>query len=75
MSDNPLPGVKNNLRLLMAERNLVYRDIEQAIQISASTLTRIVKNHSVTTKALVKLCNYLDVSFAELLTFAPDGTD
>lgn len=63
--------IKNNLAVLLAERGLKIGDAHAATGISRNTLSSFVnsKANGIQYDTLNKLCEYLDVSPGEILTY------
>ena len=69
-------AIRNNLAVLLAERNLKASDVSEATGIARSTLSSLVNQHSkmIQLTTLDKLCEYLQVTPAEFFLFDPKPT-
>lgn len=65
--------IKNNLSVLMAERDLKIADVYEDTGISKTTLMALAENNGkgVQYETIDKLCNYLEVSPSEFFIYAP----
>ena len=46
----------NNLRVLMAQKGVTYREVSAEADVSTSTLRKVAQNETVQTDVLKKLC-------------------
>ena len=65
--------MKNNLRFLLAKRDMKQYRLSELSGISQSTLTKVSKgNENIKLSTLVKICDVLDVKLSELIEHTPN---
>ncbi|GIN13160.1 hypothetical protein CHH59_12550 [Shouchella clausii] len=67
-------GVKNNLRLLMAERNMNIQDVSDATGLSRKSISKLYNETSIqiTFDVIEKLCTLFDCEVGDLLVLEKD---
>lgn len=68
-----VPGMKTRLKVLMAERDLVRRQVADDTGLSSATITKIIQGRNVYVETLFRLCRYLNVPLSELVTYNGDA--
>lgn len=65
--------IKNNLNVLLAERDYTATDLHEGTGISKTTLTSLVNNtgKGVQMDTIDKICNFLDVDVSEFFIYSP----
>ncbi|WP_392425220.1 helix-turn-helix domain-containing protein [Dolosigranulum pigrum] len=65
--------IKNNLNVLLAERNYTATDLHEGTGISKTTLTSLVNNtgKGVQMDTIDKICNFLDVNISDFFIYSP----
>lgn len=63
----------NNLKVLLAERNLRIKDVVEDTSLSRNTVSNIANNpcSNVSNSTLDELCNYLNIEPQDFYTFSP----
>lgn len=56
---------------LLIDRGLKRKDIQEAIEISCATVTKLSNNECVRLEILIKICSYLGVTFDEIMEIVP----
>ena len=66
--------IKNNLKLILAEKDLSIKKLAEMTGIRYSTLYTFIKknNNSVNYTVLNKICEVLDLTPADILIYEPD---
>ncbi len=68
-----VPGMKTRLKVLMAERDLVRRQVAEDTGLSSATITKVIQGRNVYVETLFRLCRYFNVSLSELVTYNGDA--
>lgn len=65
--------MKNTFSMVLGAKRLKISDVSKATGISRSTLTSIYyqTNENVSTKTLIKICDYLQISLSDLIEYVP----
>lgn len=65
-----MAGIKNRLRLLMAQKNITtIKELSEKSKVSRQTIDKLVKNKSkrIDVDTVYKLCSVLDCDISELI--------
>lgn len=70
-------AIRNNLAVLLAERNLSITQLAQKVEISRNTITSIYynRNKMIQMATIDTLCQYLKITPAEFFVYDPHPTD
>ena len=63
----------NKLWKLLIDKNMNKMDLRKQAGLSTGTLAKLVRNESVTTKVLMKICEELKCDVADIMEFIPDA--
>ncbi|UDM73292.1 helix-turn-helix domain-containing protein [Vagococcus fluvialis] len=65
--------MENSFSAILGSQRLKISDVAKATGISRSTLTSIYyqQNENVSTKTLIKICDFLQISLSELIDYEP----
>ena len=58
----------NGLWKLLIDKNLQRKDLEQELKLSPSTIAKMGRGEAVSMSVLVKICNYLDCDFGDVVS-------
>jgi len=75
MKNYVLPGLTNELRVLMLRNNVTYRELSSGAGVGPNQLVRIKNNQSVGMAVYTRVCQFLNVPLDDLVTFKPVNND
>ncbi|MGP1348456.1 MAG: helix-turn-helix domain-containing protein [Stomatobaculum sp.] len=59
----------NGLWKLLIDKNMQRRDLEQALNISSSTIAKMGRGETVSMTVLLRICDYLDCNIGDIVSF------
>jgi len=62
----------NKLWKLLIDKKMKKKDLQQIAGVSASLVTKLGREESVTTAALMKICNALKCDIGDIMEIIPD---
>ncbi|MGI6091104.1 MAG: helix-turn-helix domain-containing protein [Saccharofermentanales bacterium] len=62
----------NKLWKLLIDKKMKKKDLQQIAGVSASFITKLGRDESVTTATLTKICNALNCDFGDIMEIVPD---
>lgn len=60
----------NGLWKLLIDKNLQRKDLEEALNISPSTIAKMGRGETVSMSVLVRICEYLDCDFGDIVSLS-----
>ena len=63
------------LRLMLVEKNMKKKDLQEAAGLSPASITKLAKNEIVRLDVLVKVCAALNVDFGDIMEYVDEAKD